>query len=323
MVKCAKCAKLVNKKAPGLQCNKCNKWLHALCVSITTDQLNALNSTDSVDWKCNSCAGVSKARRLSCILPEDDGEENTDTELNTITNPMTHKILREIRAEVKEVIRQELQRTLQFYSDKIDEYEKKMQSYNKSVKYLENQCTDLRNNLRNINLKYEALENKFNQIEQTQLSNQLEICGIKELEKENLEEVVQKVAVAIQQNPDDIVKVYRKRRRNSDPKRKIQSPIAVVLREGTRDAWLEASKNTDVCGTSVGREDTNKVYLRECLTSATAFLLWKTKTELKELYKYIWCRNGNILIRKVDNAKIMTVRSLQDIENARSFQNRE
>lgn len=71
----------------------------------------------------------------------------TDTEFiaTASTEPSTSKILREIRTEVREVIRQELQRTLQFYSDKIDEYESKMQLYDKNMKHLENQTWNMRN----------------------------------------------------------------------------------------------------------------------------------------------------------------------------------
>ncbi|CAK1579248.1 unnamed protein product [Parnassius mnemosyne] len=52
MFKCSQCNKIVTKKSPGIQCDKCSKWTHGECAAISEEQLNVLNSTDFVDWKC-------------------------------------------------------------------------------------------------------------------------------------------------------------------------------------------------------------------------------------------------------------------------------
>ncbi|KAJ8709457.1 hypothetical protein PYW08_009461 [Mythimna loreyi] len=88
--------------------------------SSKTDQLNVLYSTDAVDWRCRSCIGSAKPKRLSCILPDVDDEDITDTE-NLMDTNITQRILSDIRREVRDIIKEELQSTLQFYSDKIDE----------------------------------------------------------------------------------------------------------------------------------------------------------------------------------------------------------
>lgn len=325
MVKCAKCVKLITKKSPGLQCSKCNKWIHASCASITPDQLSVLHVTESVDWKCKSCTGGGKPKRLSCIIPDIDGDENTDTESVTPhtgahADSMMQQVLRDLRREVRQVIKEELQRTLQFYSDKIDEYEAKIHNYEKAMKELENRCTDLQNQAKNTNIKYEVLENKLNQMEQAQLCNQLEICGINQSETDNPEEIAKKIAVTITQNPDDVVKAYRKARNPANVARnKDQAPITVILREGNRDVWIDAAKNTTISASTIGYDGAHKVYLRECLTPATAYLLWKTKEELKGLFSFIWCKHGHVLVRKsAQEKKITTIRSVADIEKVKS-----
>ncbi|KAH9630409.1 hypothetical protein HF086_009558 [Spodoptera exigua] len=244
---------------------------------MTPDQLSVLHDTDSVDWKCKTCAGSSKPKRLSCIMPEMDGDGNTDTE-----PPITH--------------------THTVYAD--NEYEAKIHKYEKSMKDLENRCTDLQNHAKNTKVKYEVLETKINQIEQAQLSNQLEICGINQSEKENPEEIAKKVAIAITQNPDDVIKAYRKRRNPSNMvKKKDQPAITVMLRDGIRDQWIDAAKSSMISAASMGQDGAEKIYLRECLTPSTAYLLWKTKEELKGLFSYIWCKHGNILVRKSEQEK--------------------
>ncbi|KAJ0171793.1 hypothetical protein K1T71_012556 [Dendrolimus kikuchii] len=170
---------------------------------------------------------------------------------------------------------------------------------------MEKRCTDLQNNLKNINLKYEVLETKIHQIEQSQLANQLEICGIKETEKEDVEEIAKDIAMSILQAPEDIIKVYRKKRnRLNNQKSMDNSVITVILREGIRDMWIEAAKSSPINAEKLGLEKNNKIYLRESLTPATAFLLWKTKEELKGTFKFIWCKHGSVLVRKSENKKL-------------------
>lgn len=319
MVKCAKCSKVLNKKSPGLQCGKCIKWFHAICVSISTEQLNSLSSNDSVDWKCNNCNAGAKTKRISYILPDEEGDDDTETTSASATS-MTQQMLHQIRVEVQNIIKTELQRTLQFYSDKIDDYENKLRNYEKQLKVLDNQCYDLKNNVKNMNLKYSVLENKLNLMEQQQLSNQLEICGIKEKENEKTEEVVKNVAKMIDQNPDDVVKVYRRKNRLPAAAKKKESPasITVVLKEGSRDLWLEAAKKTTILPTYVGSQGDGKVYLRESITPATAHLLWKTKEMLRGEYNYIWCKRGTVLVRKQEKDKVITIRSLQELESIKN-----
>lgn len=306
----------MTKKNPGVQCSKCNKWLHGTCASITTEQLTALFTTDSVDWKCRGCTGGAKPKRLSCILPDHDEEDNTDTE--PINNNDAKQILSEIRREVREVIRQELQNTLQFYSDKIDEYEEKIKGYEITMKSLENKCMDTKNTCKNLALKNDVLEQKLNAIEQNLLANNLEICGIKEEEMENIKEIANKICTKITQNPEDITKVYRKKIRRSNTTNNMQTAIVVTLRDPhCREKWLESAKKIQLTAKDLGRLEDSKIYLRESLAPATAFLLWKAKSELKEtdICKYVWCKNGLVLVRKHENdKKTYIVRSEKDIE---------
>lgn len=320
MVKCLKCGKQVNKKSPGLQCCKCNKWLHSTCASITSEQLAALNTTDSIDWKCKACSGGIRPKRISCIMPDpdEDMEDNTDTETaSMMTDSMTQKILCDIRKQVNEVIRQELHSSLKFFSDKIDEYSEKITLYEKNMKLLENQCIELKNNIRNINLKTEALELKYNQLEQSQINNHIEICGIKEMEHENTLELTKKVAMILNQKPEDIVKAYRKKQyRTSTAKPSAySSPVTAILKEGTKNNWLLAARNGAITARNLGVEgESSKIYLREALTSTTAHLLWRTKEELRGIYTYIWCKNGQVLVRKQERDKIITIRTLNQLE---------
>lgn len=321
MAKCAKCNKIVTKKSPGLQCSKCSKWLHSQCAAITTEQLNTLFATDSVDWKCRTCNGPMKPKRLSCILPDAEDEDNTDTEnqqSSLHTDMMTRQILGDIRKEVRTIIREELQTTLQFYSDKIDDYEEKILTYEQKMKTFENQNENLRNTCKNLQLKTDVLEQKLNGIEQSQLINHAEICGIKEEKKEDLDVLVKSVCTKLELDVKEIIKMYRKRpnRINSSRKPQESASITIVLRDGCRDKWLKKARESKISTKDLGRTDEAEVFMRETLAPSTAYLLWKTKTDLKinNSFKYVWCRQGTVMARKEENGPYHIIRSVNDID---------
>ncbi|CAH1645687.1 unnamed protein product [Spodoptera littoralis] len=310
MAKCAKCSKAVTKKSPGVQCNKCSKWYHGSCASLTAEQLTALSSMESVDWKCRVCsiAVGGKGRRISVILPDPDDEES---DVEGIANQQDktlfeiHQEVRQLRQNVKDIIRDELQNTLKFYSNKIDEYEEKVKSYEMRVKIMENQCKNLNDICTNLTLKNEVLEQKLSKLEQAQSYNELEICGMEEQQNEDIKNIVTTYSQLLKQNPDDIIKAVRRKKpihpgTAQAERLKVDAPIMISLREGRREQWYEAARTVNVTSKDLGGESGNKVYLREALSPTISYLLWKTKTNLKEkaLCKYVWCRNGQIMVRK-------------------------
>ncbi|KAI5639745.1 PHD-finger domain-containing protein [Phthorimaea operculella] len=333
MAKCAKCSKVINKRNAGVQCSKCSKWFHGSCASLSTEQLTALSSTDSVDWKCGRCATTygGKPKRISVILPEPDADDDDKQEDDAI-NQSAMGILSELRREVqtmretvREIIREELKDTLKFYSDKIDEYEERIVEFGKRVKQMENQCKSLTNTCKNLELKNDVLEQKLNKLEQSQASDDIEICGIKEAADENVKQTAMLLGQLLNQQPEDVVKVYRKKK----PARQgsamasraaADSPIVVTLRSGSRDSWLAAAKVTSISPSDLGREvesSDTKVYVRATLSPTTAYLLWKAKSDLKEksLCKFVWCKNGIVMVRKNEgDKKIYYVRATGDID---------
>ncbi|KAG7303733.1 hypothetical protein JYU34_012299 [Plutella xylostella] len=327
MVKCAKCSKLVGKKSPGVQCSKCNKWLHGTCASLSTEQLSALSLTDSIDWKCRGCSSAAggKPKRISVILPDLEDEDSEVEGTNQGTQErLLHEIkkeVREMRQTVREIIRDELQSTLKFYSDKIDDFEDKMKDYDCRVKLMENQCKNANNKIANLELKNEVLQQKINKMEQAQFCNDIEICGVTEDEKD-VKKLASLVSKIIQQKEEDIVKVYRKKKPikpgvAQGARAMADAPIVVTLREGRRDSWLAAARSTSISAGDLGVSGDSKVFVRAALSPTTAYLLWRGKTDLKEksLCKYVWCKDGLVMVRKNDgDKKVYYVRSANDIE---------
>ena len=63
-----------------------------------------------------------------------------------------------------------------------------------------------------------------------------------------------------------------------------------------------------------GIKGTTNLFINENLTLLRKRLFWKTKQKVKEAgYKYIWTSNGNIFVRKVDEANPVAVNSEKDL----------
>lgn len=251
--------------------------------------------------------------------PEEDYSDLEQVPTPTQTEPgkiIPDKFLSDMRRQIRETIQEEMKKSLQFYSDKVDDFQETIDRYEEKVKYLENQNKDLQNKYTNMKNKYDLLEQKINSLEQTQIENKIEIAGVHKTENENLQEILKKICEKIKQETKDVIKIYRKESKASAGQKRSSSTLVVTLRDGCRDQWLEGAKSVTILDRDVGGETETKVFLREALTPATAHLLWRAKAELKEtnLVRFVWCKRGNVLIRKSEKEKVHVIRSEGDID---------
>lgn len=190
------------------------------------------------------------------------------------------------------------------------------------MKNVEKQLYDVKNTCKNLALRNDILEDKCNQLEQRLMSHYIEICGIKEEENEDIQKIVEDVGKIINRDAGDIIKAYWKKNKKQTKSKEAKPAIVVVsLREGCRDQWLEAGKNTPLIESVNEGEEVPKIYMREALTPFTSHLLWKAKTDLKTsgLFKYVWCKNGTVLAKKGEHAndKVYPIRTTTDVDKLR------
>lgn len=71
-----------HKPAAGrnmIQCDRCDNWLHATCVGLSSKQLRLLNNS-STPFTCSSCEGYSKQNRSHTVEVVDDSNDAGTTE---------------------------------------------------------------------------------------------------------------------------------------------------------------------------------------------------------------------------------------------------
>ncbi|KAJ2952335.1 hypothetical protein O0L34_g4620 [Tuta absoluta] len=325
MNKCEKCSKNITKSKPGLECSRCEKIVHlnAQCSGLTSKQQAALRATDNLEWNCQECRDNS-IRHNSIFIPNDEDEDDVASNTTLAGQPNIKKLLEDISKDltnqVEKSVRREIKsidQSIQFNSDKLDDVLKKFEACLESVSELKKKNIELSNRNTHLETRVGALEQRIHEIEQRKLSKHIELFNVPCNEPEDPLELVGKVATILKQQPKDIKQAKRM------PGRKDRTaPIQVQLQsEDIQTQWLTAAKSnpykilaSDIIPNASGAAAEIPVYVKEALTPYNKQLLWSAKQELKERFKFIWCKKGVLRVRKEGSEeKPYIIRSMDDI----------
>lgn len=326
MAKCHSCEKILNKKTTILECSRCQKVVHAttVCSGLSSKQLTALKVAENLEWTCNDC-NLNSSRKKSFVTLADYEEEEEDDGPHAGTSVNVKQLLQDLRKEVKTIVTQEMRAvttSLQYCSEKVDEFAESIDALTSKVKDMERKIAHLDNQNRSCLLKIEFLEQRNVDLEQQLLGDQVEISGIPDSNDLDLPKHVENLVIKLGAPKDDILSVKRlpSRRTGSGP------VLVRVRQESTRQHMISAARDITITAKDLlpnlsGPPATEKIYVREALTHYLKNLLWQAKQELKGAFKFIWVREGKVLVRKNENAKVYKLRSKNDIQNLLSNSN--
>ena len=162
---------------------------------------------------------------------------------------------------------------------------------------------------------------KVDELEQYGRRQNLEIVGVPEKEDENTNAIVLEVAKMLDV---DIMSSHISTSHRL-PKKKVSSrnnsgSSPIIARFTSRDIRNQIYANrkkakarfVDLKNFSVS--DTKNIFVNENLTPTRKQLFWKTKQEVKNnSWKYIWTHNGNVFVKKDDNASITAIKNELDL----------
>ncbi|XP_026746897.1 uncharacterized protein LOC113508126 [Trichoplusia ni] len=189
-----------------------------------------------------------------------------------------------------------------------EESKKKISHLEKSIQNANNKCVYLEK----ANM---ALEQKLHDIEQSSRKQNIEIIGIEQLPEENPMQIINKLGQLLEVNSENVEWASRHQQRKTNDK---PAPIVVSFKSTNmedRNVWLtNRLKLKNIYSDAItGGSQKNKIYINEDLTKHTRELLWNTKNQLKEKFKYIWIHNGKILVKKSDGDNSTWIKSEDDL----------
>lgn len=327
MSNCDNCQKLINKRSPGIECKRCGKTVHlnVECSGLTAKQRTALKAANYLQWMCKECQDHSSKRR-SVIIPNDEEDEEEEVSMDVDSKRELHinvkQLLKDISKEMEKTIHKELAdvtKALEYQSDKMDELTESVEGFKAAIQELKKKNIELQNRNNHLETRIGALEQRMQETEQEKLSKTIEIINVPCDQKEVVSEVIVKIANKLQVTNDEIEEVKRL------PSRKEQPGLIVIKfkNETSRLKWMSASKLTKLIAEDIVPKctemcSTNKsyqsIYIREALTRYNKKLLWQTKQELQDIFKFVWCKGGVIRARKEENGQIFIIRHEKDLQ---------
>jgi regulator of replication initiation timing len=159
------------------------------------------------------------------------------------------------------------------------------------------------------------LHSKLNNIEQNDLSNNLEICGVPAAEQEDLGEVMRKLFdhTEFPHNAETITNVYRKKK----PKHSGQpgAIIATFNNAINKSNFIQIIKGKKLSSSFLGVEYPKPIYLNDHLTKHNKYLFYLARDlRRQKLIKYAWVDHGTILMKTDDNTDSMIVKNVTTID---------
>lgn len=228
VLKCDTCKNNINRQNPGITCiGKCVSSYHYNCADISQAEKNALLASQNLNWICNTC--------------KDQQKEPTGADVQP-TNSDIMKMLMEVR------------NSIQFCSNKIDDFEAKLNTYSEQIKLiapLQQECMLLRKQVADL--------------EQRSRSNNVEIVGIPEKNKEDIASILSSIGKTISCpiEKNDIDTYHRVAQFNFN-KNKPKNIIVRFISRVMRDKFVaSAHKHKNLNTTQINFSESNPVYIND------------------------------------------------------------
>lgn len=288
---CTRCEEVIHDEV--VQCyGGCNGKYHVQCTTMAIKTYRAKSEAKKKEWKCTNCRNPSTRNQATSA-----SEDPTEDEI-----------------ERKEERRSPRKRSLE---EKIDRLLFENTKLNNAVQDLIMMVNEMRAELSKKDKEIQQLKDEIHEFEQHSRCEYLEIHNVPGDNLENqdkLEEMTVRVvkSLGIELERQEIEAIHRIPTKNTTK----PNPIIVHLASRKkRNTILAAKRGKTIYQNSItgNRNHKEKVYINESLSKYHKTLLYKTKQAAKE-YKYVWTKDGKILVRKDDNAKVKRIRNENDIE---------
>ena len=297
------------KKSGGSNISQAHSEPNILAVSAPDSNICARQKRPRIDGSPDTEFHCSKSELIDCIRQEIRSVLSSEISAN-IKASFTNEL-----GDIKSLFR-ELKQSVDFMSEEFDRIKAELDTCRNGNKILHKENESLRNTV-------SELTSRVNLIEQHARQQNLEINGIPESKAENLVKTVQQVGnvVSCSIKEDDILSVVRVRKldpESTNPRAVVVKLRSMLLRDTILTSVMNFNKvnpdkklNTQHLGYG---SLAKPVFVSEHLSPLNKKIHAAARRVAKEKgYKYVWVRDGKILIRKEDGQQAKHVKSLEAI----------
>lgn len=321
MGKCPICESQASRSATAkvITCTSCNCIYHLKCVNVSEEDAPLIIKS----WLCVTCSAKNKARRRLDSTPVGKAEPHAEKSID-LTSVIA--ALNEVKSDLKQFREEqnckttEVLNAIEYCQSSIAENSSKLSALHVRIDDLVTEIECLKSENTDLKSRVVTLESTVNSLEQNCLRRTLEIHGVPVKSGERPDLLLADVARALGVNcePDTVDSVFRARRRTTTQENPPPPPIVVnFVRQGVRDEFLQKRKvKRDFSTRDIGWSDphSSAIYLNESLTFSNK-KLYASARDLKKSgkVKYVWIKNGRILLRCKDGDPVVRIKSLSDL----------
>lgn len=339
-IECLSCLKSVATDNPQLKCAECGNVYHiGKCAGVTKNSFKTMSAESVQSWQCSTCK-VHFSRQSSAsqdTLREGTSpasgkhevgkpcEASADANSGTLLSQFSDisiklsRVLERVERIERSIEQQSaksdevmakldenretvagIEQSLGFLSAKYDEILTKIEVQKSEIVVLQERSVACEALISRKDAEIRELRKAVDNAELYSRRKNIEIHGIKQQDNENLMNVITGLAAKLQlpEPSNQTVEVVHRLGGRQD------QIIVRFYDRNVRDQWVKKQ-------TTLRREG---IYINENLTKLMKGLLWATRKAAKEKsYKFVWVRNGRILVRQTEGAAVMHIENENDI----------
>nr|CAH7759959.1 unnamed protein product [Callosobruchus chinensis] len=294
-VECGKCKASITKTQYSLKCaGDCGKSYHKKCSGLSDAQFLAYEKRIANDkWICSSCA-------KSKLLVESGESDSSDDE--SAENPSNGKILKVLNSRFAE-----LEKAITFNGDMMEALQETIKAITEENKTLKKQQDQLKTRVTDLEKEVNIIKKKMLKEENEGRKKNIIIMGLKG--DKDAEINVKKIFTKMEQDADDYTLSVL-------PTSSSQKAVIVVQfqKEEQRNAILDKGKKLKLDGQNCNISDsTSRIYINEDLSREVRDAFKYARELKKEGFKYVWCKNGQVYVRKEEGGAVVRVYSHADV----------
>lgn len=279
------------------------------------------------------------ALRLDLMNTLSDWRRDMDTRLTVISDSVTNittdlaaltQVISEIKSDISFLRSEQLsiKQSVKNQDDKHNALSQELIEIRNSVQSALDEQTDIQRQVAGLGKQEQitadlqmtvcGLVAKIDYMEQNARSCNIELCNIPERRGENLITLIENIGskINLKVTQKDIVAIHRvphAHEQNDRPKNIIVKFTSRILRDNMLSACrLFKNLNANLLGFS---NSALPVYVHEHLTLKNKQLFRECRAAAaRHNFKFVWVKNGTILTREKEGARVFVIKSLQDVD---------
>lgn len=328
---CSMCNQVEENFSRIIECVNCCKSSHFKCLKIIG---NAVQKAKKKPFFCSAVCAEIHSRNTN----KQNGFEDVLKELRSLGTSLrevrqesaqTRLTLEQTRVQINAIAdtNNQIEKSQAFLAEKFDELHTEFNTIKTELGVLSAENKNTRKEVadnyeqhKHLAEKVDDLEMELDVLRRQSLSRNVVILGLPILENEDLRVLVRNVGLAVGYDfpVDDILEARRLNGRNATAS--VPPVIATFKTNSTKEALFDHKRKHGVLlASTIGESfaaSTKRITIRDELTAFGRELLQEAKNLQSDLgIKYIWPgRNGSILLRRYDGAKVEIIRKKLELK---------